>query len=351
MDNKQYNEHAARLLMSLSGACGVSGREGEVAALLRERLSGLGLRCRIDPLGSLIARKGSGGRKTLMLDAHIDEVGLLVSQVDDRGFLRFISPLGLDRRVLLASRLLVHGRETLPGVVCSVPPHLQKKEDAGKLPEAKDMAIDVGLSADRARELVRPGDAISFAPHSTSLAGTRFCGKSLDNRAGAAALVLCLEALREKELPFDVAALFSVQEEAGVRGAKPGAFEIRPDEALVVDVTFGQGSDGEKDKSFPLGGGPAVGMAPVLSRGIAKRLMKTAERVGIPFAVEVMGGNTGTNAAAVHNARDGVPTGLLSIPLRYMHTARETIDLEDVVACGRLIYEYILEKAEVWSNE
>ncbi len=335
------------VLETLSGAAGVGGLSAApdaAAAFLEE----LGCEVERDPLGSVIGYRRSGKENAplLMLEAHIDEIGLIVTGVDDAGFVRVSACGGTDRRALIAAEVVVHGDKEYPGVFCSVPPHLSGPESEGKIPPIPDLGIDIGLDAKRARRHVKEGDRVSFRPNFCALAGERVCGKSLDDRAGVASVLRCLDLLAGAELECDIAAVFAVQEELGCRGASAASYRIAPSAAIAVDVSFAATPDADRAKCGELAKGPMIGWAPGLDDTMTRRLRSLAEEAGIPCQDEVMGGDTGTDADSIADARGGVRTALLSIPLRYMHTPAEVVDLRDVENTARLMAEFAKKEGE-----
>lgn len=325
-------------LESLCTAVGVGSetKASEVAAgFLREYCGEV----QTDALGNVIGcrRCGRENAPVLMLEAHIDEVGLIVTGIDDSGFIRVAACGGADRRALAAAEVVVHGDKPYAGVFCSTPPHLKKKEDKDTLPEVQDMGIDVGMDADTARAHIQQGDIISFKPNFRIFNDNRVCSKSLDNRAGVAAILYCLDTLKSETLDFDIAAVFAVQEELGCRGAAVSSYRIKPDFAIAVDVSFGLTPDADPAKCGKLGKGPMIGWSPTLDDGLTRQLVKIAEENSIEYQNEVMGGSTGTDAESISDARCGTRTALLSIPVRYMHTPVELADLRDIVAVGNMM--------------
>ena len=276
---------------------------------------------------------------TVMLDAHIDQIGMVVTAVNG-GFLRVANVGGIDRRMLAAMRVNIHGKHTVTGVFCSTPPHLSKDDKVKKL---EDMYIDTGLG-EKASEVISVGDRVTFRQSFRALDGTCVTGKSLDNRAGCAALIRCAKALSGKELPCNVAFLLSDAEEINGSGAKTRAFSVDPNEAVAVDVSFGNAPDIEPEKTGVLGDGAMLGVSPLLSRSVTDALKSAAVKSGAKFQYEVMGGKTATNADHIALTRQGVPTGLLSIPLRNMHTPVEVVDLADVESVATILSTYILSK-------
>ena len=330
------------LLKELCTAAGVGG-QGEAPAAAAARLRPLCDEVATDRLGNVTAirRSGEAGARTLLLEAHIDEIGFVVTGVDDKGFLRLDKCGGIDRRVLPAAEVTVWADRPYAGVFCSVPPHLAGEHDP--LPEIPELGEDIGMTAEEARAAVPVGTRVSFRPHFEELAGSRVCAKALDNRAGVAAVIAALELLKDEPLPLHVAVLLSVQEELGCRGAATGAFALDPQGAIAVDVSFAVTHDADPARCGRLGGGVMLGFSPVLDAAMTDRLQTLCEMRDIPWQPEGMGGRTGTDADMITVARGGVPTALLSIPLRYMHTPIEVADVHDVEAVAALMAAYIRE--------
>lgn len=331
-------------LFELSGEYLPSGFESAVTGA-RDLLAPLVDDCSLDRAGNLIGFRKAAlpNAKKILLDAHLDEIGLMVTKIDDNGFIHFTNLAGFSPVILPAAAVTVRGVRALPGVVATLPPHLLTKEDQKKALPMKKMVIDIGYSAERARELVKVGDPIVLRQGCADLLNNRVTGKALDNRAGVAVLLDVLNTLQKMPLPVDLYTVFSAGEEFSGFGARHAAWEIAPDEALVIDVTHGASNNTPKDKSFALGSGAVIGVSPVLNGEITARLMELADRHDVPFEREAMSGRTGTNSDCIAASRCGVPTGLISIPLRYMHSGCEVIDLADMQACSRLISRYILQ--------
>lgn len=296
-----------------------------------------------DTLGNVIGFIPSANpdAKTLLLEAHIDEIGFVVRYIEDRGFLRLAPCGGVDNRALTASAVTVLAEPHINGVFCSVPPHVAK-EDA-KLAEVCDRGVDVGMTAEQAKELIQLGTPVMFAPHFEELLNDRVCSKALDNRAGVAAVLYALFLTKEMVLPFHIAVAFCVQEELGLRGSKTAAFDIKPDAALVVDVSFAHTPDAKKQDCGVLGKGVMLGISPILDKTMTDCLRRLSTTNEIPMQFEVMGGTTGTDADNITVSGTGVPTALLSIPLRYMHTPAEVVSLSDVEAVAQLIATFLKE--------
>jgi putative aminopeptidase FrvX len=299
-----------------------------------------------DKVGSSSARvpaRAPGDGPTLAIIGHIDEIGLHVTHIDDDGYLHFGNIGGWDPVILIAQRVSITTRGGhIPGVIGRKPVHLMKEEDSKRMPELKDLVIDIGAKdGEEARKLARIGDfaVIDVAP--VELPNDRLVARSLDNRVGC---YVAAEAARlvaeEGGAPGDVVALAVAQEETSFAGSRTSSFALRPDLAIVVDVTFATDQPGielGQITKHALGSGPVVAFGSSLHPRISELLYDTAEAAKIDFTVESLGRGTGTDADAVHLTREGIPTGLISVPLRYMHSPVETVALADVDAAARLI--------------
>ncbi|MDL5054071.1 M20/M25/M40 family metallo-hydrolase [Oscillatoria laete-virens NRMC-F 0139] len=333
-------------LRALVNAHGPSGHEAPVRALLREAWAGLVDEFREDGLGSLIGiRRATHPLETprrIMLAAHMDEIALMVTDLRD-GFLRVQKVGGMDHRILLAQPVLVHGRETLPGVVATKPPHLLTPANRTRYVPMSEILIDVGLPPERVAALVRPGDLITLDTPMVELNGTRVAGKAMDDRACVAAVTFALNALRGMHHTWDVYAVATVQEETGLLGATTSAYSIAPDIAIALDVGFAPQSGVEADVTIEIGGGPGIGVGPNFHSKLYDRIRETAKRYEIKLQDDYIPGASGTDAWAIQVALTGVPTALLEIPIRSMHSPVETADLRDIERCGRLLAHFIAE--------
>ncbi len=276
---------------------------------------------------------------TLMLDAHIDQIAMVVTDIDDNGFLTVAKSGGIDIRTLPARAVTVHSKQKISAVFCSTPPHLANGEkDFFDISEIK---LDTMLGK-AAKEYISVGDLVTFAQEPFELANGRVCGRSFDDRAAVACLIELAKRLSSKQLPFNVAFVLSDGEELGLRGIRTASFKINPNEAIAVDVSFGDGPDISENEGKPLGNGGMIGISPVLDRDIFAKLVGTANKKGIPYQLEPMGERTGTNADMIAVTRNGVKTGTLSIPLRNMHSDCEIVDLKDLQSVCDLLEEYVL---------
>lgn len=325
----------------LSAIAAPAGHEGPLRDALRDAWARLVDEFHTDGLGSLIAiRHGTGPapRRTVMLSAHMDEIGLIVAEVRN-GFIR-TSPLGtVDYRVLLQQPVLVHGRRTLPGLFGAAPPHMAR--DRGKYPSAEELWVDVGLPADEVAALVRVGDVITLDAPPVELKGERLAARALDNRASLAAVTLCLDELTRRTHAWDVAAVASAQEEVGSRGAITATHQIAPDIAIALDVTFGVQKGVGEEEGYALGSGPTIGRGPNFHPRLVEAFQATAQALEIKLPIEPVPGDSSTEAWLIQVSRSGIPTLLLGIPLRNMHTPAEIVDLRDVTRAGRLLAAFI----------
>lgn len=329
------------LLRALCAPAGVSGDESAAAQAAAERLRPLG-EVSFTPLGGVVCSTcgGKANAPLILLTAHLDEIGLMVTRVTKEGFVKTAACGGADRRSLAGARVTVHTDSgPIPGVVGSVPPHLADETNKG-YPKAEDLWIDLGLSGEEAARLVRPGDRISFGGAFRELLGDRVSSKALDNRAGCAAVIRAAELLNSFAGARLAAALVT-QEETGSAGAAAEAFSLSPTRAYVVDVSMGETPGDKPEVCGKMGGGPMIGISPFLSRALSRSLAETAAQESIPWQTEVMTGRTGTDADHIAPAAGGIPTALLSIPLRYMHTPVEVVSLSDVENTARLIAAHV----------
>lgn len=323
-------------VLSLAAANGVSGEEGDAAKLALEMLSPYCDEAYIknNCVFGRIGEPSRGG--TILLEAHIDQIGFIVNYITDDGFLKVSNVGGIDKRILPAQGVTVHGKEKIRGVIISIPPHLSTD---GK--PAKDIYVDIGMSKEEAEKVISLGDKVTFECDCGELLGDRVFGRALDDRAGCAAVIRAAELISENKPDCCVMFLLATQEEVGSRGARIGAFAVNPDAALIVDVSFGYADGEEEDKCGKLGCGPMIGFSPAISAKMSGELIDIAKKAEIPYQLEVMGGSTGTDADAVSVTARGVMTGMASIPLRYMHTPVEVISISDVENTAKLFAEYV----------
>jgi endoglucanase len=350
-------------LRDLLAARGPSGYEAAPALVWSEAAQAAGMQVQTDLVGTPSARvrprarggqtveglahdsaEGDGATRRLIVMGHIDEIGLIVTHIDDEGYLWFREVGGWDAQILVGQRVVLGTREgEVAGVIGKKPIHLLREEERKKVAEVRDLHIDIGAKdGEQARELVRVGDVAVIDGAPVELPNGRIASRALDNRLGS---FVALEAARlvaeaGGASEWEVVAVAAAQEETTFGGSRTSAFSLEPDAAIVVDVTHATDAPGIEVKEagkHELGSGPVLSRGSTLNPRLSELLYETAEREGIPFTVEAIGRNTGTDADAVHLSRGGVPTGLVSIPLRYMHSPVELVQLDDVHAAAGLI--------------
>ncbi|MBX3049887.1 MAG: M42 family metallopeptidase [Caldilineaceae bacterium] len=326
------------LLKELTELPGIAGHEEAIRARLVELFTPLTDEVRTDALGNVIAlKRGTGGAgQRLMLAAHMDEIGLVVTKLD-RGFLRFTTIGGINERVLPSQEVIVHGRRDLPGIVASRPPHVLSPASRKENIPSSELFVDVGLLPAELAEAVSVGDVISIQRETIQLGKDKATGKAFDNRASLVALILALHQLQKMRHAWDIYAVATVQEEIGLRGAITSTFGIAPDVGIALDLTFAVQPGANSDETLAWDKGAAIGLGPNIHPKIYEQLVETAKSQEIPYVVEVLAGNSGTDAWAMQVTQAGIPTGLLSIPARNMHTPGEMLVLADIERTARLL--------------
>ena len=327
-------------LKSLCAIPSVSGGEKAAHDTLIKLLSEYTDNVKTDAFGNVTCFIGDDSNKpVLLLDAHIDRIGMIVTFIDDKGFLK-VSGIGIDSRTLPAQNVTVYGKRAVKGIVSTLPPHVADKND--KAPKLEDIAIDIGMNKEQAEEVISLGDLVVEEGRFSKLAGTRVSTPASDDMAGVTAILYALDLLKnEKDLPFRIAVQLVAQEEVGCRGAAVSTFNMDADYAIAVDVSFAASKGVPPEQSGKLGKGPMIGISPTLNRDMADKLIKAAKEKNIPYQAEVMRGRTGTDADNITLTKGGVKTALISIPQRYMHTPCEILDIEDIRHTGELLAEYI----------
>lgn len=333
-----YEEMLGRLC-ALSGP---SGFEEKVARAAEDLLRPLVDEVYTTRLGSVVGvrRCGRENAHKLLLDAHLDEIGFIVTGHDE-GFLRFAPLGGVDPRMLPDREVVVLTDPPVCGVVACLPPHVQTAEDMDKSLPIKDLFIDVGLSQEETERRIPVGTPATYQGDCTPLGEDLLCGKALDDRAGFAVLLDVLERLRGKALNVDLYVLGSTQEETHSTGAITAAYEIAPRMCVAVDVTHGDSPDASKNETFKLGGGPVIGVGPNCARSLSGRLKELAAELDMPVQIEVMSGSSGTNAWPIQVSREGVATAVVSIPERYMHTPVEVVNQTDLENTAALLAAFV----------
>jgi putative aminopeptidase FrvX len=323
-------------LKQLSEAVGVSGHEDEVREVIIDAITDKVDEYRVDSIGNVIALKKGDGMSDLkvMVAAHMDEVGFMISQIEDSGLLRFFKVGGLDDRILPAKMVWI-GDKKVPGAIGAKPVHLTERDERNKTIKYKQLSIDIGASSKaEAEKLVQRGDYATFAvefveldPNGESWRTVR--GKAFDDRVGCAVLIELLTT----QYPFDLHAVFTVQEEVGLRGAQVAAFAVDPDLAFALEGTGANEILTKKDvsPSTRLGHGPAITLQDrsfIADRRLVRLLIDTAEELDIPYQIK-QPGIGGTDAGAIHRTREGVPSVTVSVPCRYIHSPAAILSLDD----------------------
>ncbi|PKM83896.1 MAG: aminopeptidase [Firmicutes bacterium HGW-Firmicutes-13] len=332
-------------LEEISTNHGISGHESRVTEIVAREFRRYSDELYLDPLGNVIAlKKGKQNHRQnplrIMLAAHMDEIGLLVSKIEKGGFLR-VSPVGgIDPRSLLNQEVIVHAEQEFPGVIGAKSPHILEPEELEKGVKMEKLYIDLGFPEEKVREKVSVGDLITIRRDFVSLTNDCAAGKALDDRAGVAVVLKCLQELQMLNHEVDIYAVATVQEEVGVRGAIVSAFGVAPQIGIAIDVTHGDMPGVPEYKTSTLGKGTVITSGPNIHPFVYDKLVKAASEYHIPYQTDTAPGPTGTDAWALQITREGVATGLVSIPLRYMHTSVELLSMEDIKSSARLLAQF-----------
>ena len=330
-------------IKKLTNAYGVSGDEFRISKIAAELMAPYCDRVEIDDFGNVLGYRDCGipGAKTVMLDAHIDQIGFLITEVTDEGFLRFTTVGGVDRRMLLGSELTVLTKTgPILGIVAAIPPHLQKAGDNKKSVPIPEMVVDIGMTGEQAKKVVRVGDYMAFANDALELQGDALCGKAFDDRACLVCLLHAMELLQGKPLAVNVVVSASTKEETGFQGGISAGFKVQPDYAIAVDVTHARTGDAPQ-VIVKLGDGPNVDMGSNSNPKFAKRVIEVARAKQIPHIVTSCPAGSGTNAWPIQMQGQGVTTLVVSLPLKYMHSPVEMLRMSDVKNVGKLLAAFI----------
>ena len=347
--------NSREFLKKIVSTAGISGFEDPVREIIREQWSELVDEISVSTLGSLHAlKKGAQTdqpRRKIMISTHMDAIGFMVTKVQDE-FVRFTSVGGWDPRVLPYQMVTIHGKEPVDGIIAMPLARHLPAELSGKAVPMSQLFIDTGKSAEELKTLVKPGDPISLRNLPVEVDEETIAAHTLDDRASVAALDYCLQILQKRLHSWDVVAVASVQEEVGLKGAFTSSFEENPDLAIAMDVGFASEPGGSGYFMLELGNGPAIGWGPVLNRKLTQKIIGVAEKYSIPYTKEINpGGRTGTDSDGINLTREGIPTALFSIPLRFMHSPHEIMRYEDIEASGRLLAEFICTLDEAVMDE
>lgn len=326
----------------LSGACGISGFEKGVALYIKSVLDKKFDEVRIDNIGNVIAcKKSVSGCGKVMLEAHMDEIGLIVKKIDENGFLQIVPIGGIDPRILPGSVVTVHScGKNYKGIIGAKPPHVMSADEYSQVISFDKLFVDCGFDEETANELIIPGATVTFDSLLTELLNDKLSGKCMDDRASVAVLLDVADKLSADELDYDLYICICVQEEVGLRGAPVAAYTVNPDFAIAIDVTHAKTHD-ESKLGIECGSGIAVCKGPNIHPGLVSSFIDFLKKEDIKYEVEIEGGNTGTDAWAIQTAAEGIPVMLLSIPLKYMHTPVETLDISDCKLLSNTIADFL----------
>ncbi len=326
-------------LKEISEAYGVAGFEKNISSLIARSFAPYVDEIRLDNLGNLIFYKKGKEENAprVMFCAHMDEIGLIVTGIEERGFLRFSTLGGFDPRTLPGQEVILLGREKIAGVIGAIPQYMRTGEEKNRAPKIDDLFIDTGLTEEKVHNVVEVGTVAALRRDFLTLRNGCCAGKAFDDRAGVALLWQCARELSRLEHTAHVYLVATVQEEVGTRGAVVSTYGLAPELGVAVDVCHGDFPGALEHEVSPLGKGPVITSGPNIHPRLFARLQEVAKDYHLPCEIDVSPGPTGTDARAIQVSRDGVPAALLSVPLRYMHTSVELLDLDDLKAGGRLL--------------
>ncbi len=332
-----------KLLKTLCNTYSVSGNEEKIAKVCSDLLSDF-CKIKVDKNKNVFAYTGNlKSDYTLLIDAHIDQIGFIVTQINDDGFIKAQPCGGIDLRILQGSQFLILGRSTLFAVVISTPPHLIKNDS--QVLKEDEIWFDTGQDVKKVKEEVSIGDNIVFYASPKELVNNKVTSLGMDNRCGVAILIKVLEMLKDEKLNLKVVGALSVQEETTMAGGKTSSFEISPDEAIALDVSFATQNGVSEEHCGQMDKGVMIGMSPVLDKEMTKSFIEIAKNNDIKYQLEIMNTRTGTNADNIAVTKRGVKTGLLSIPLKNMHTPCEIVSINDMESTANLLYNYIIKRS------
>lgn len=332
-------------LRKLCTAHAPSGREHWIYSIFEEGFKPYCEEVRRGNLNNSYAIKKGNGRKSIMLMAHADEVFMLVKEISDNGFVKFVG-VGIDAKTLVSQEVVIHGKEKIEGIIGIKPPHIMTEEDRKKSANIDDLLIDTGRSKEFVEKNIKIGDFITIKRDMYELLNNNIAAKATDDRASIVSMLTCAKELQNIKHDLDVYFVGSCQEEVGHRGAKIATFDIEPTLGIAIDVTFDNCRLGDEDSEVELGKGPAICIGPNIHPKFRERLTDIADEYGIPYQLEVSSGATGTDAWDIQVTKSGIPTLLISIPQRYMHTSVEVLNMDDVKNTGRIIAKFIEKISE-----
>ena len=334
------------LIISLSGVMSVSGNERRGGEELKKLIGGVFDDYKTDALGNhlFIKKCGRPNAPRILVDTHFDEIGMMVTGIKEGGFVSVTNIGGVDTRILPASEVIIYGKEPVYGVFAAKAPHLSSPADREKLTPLSEMLIDTGYTKEELEELCPLGTPVGFKPIYADLLNDRLAGKAFDDKACGACAIFGIDAVQRRDLAGDVYFLFSAFEETGMTGARVAGFGLRPDYALVLDVTHASVPEA-KDRYLPeFGSGVAIAASPITNRRLTRMVTDLCKNGNIPFTVDACPGSTGTNANVLGISAEGIPTALCSLPLKSMHTSAEVLSLDDARALSRVVSAFIKSK-------
>lgn len=316
-----------------------SGREHWIYEYIEEVFKDFG-EVNIENLNNIYIHKKGKENGKIALMAHTDEVFLMITGILNNGFLEF-NAVGIDAKTLVGQEVAIHGRKVISGIIAIKSSNIIKEEEQKKAVSADELIIDTGYGDEQLRDIINIGDYVTLKRKFYELLNDNVTCKAIDDRAGIVAMYICARELQNIKHDLDVYFVCSSQEEVGHRGAKMAAYDINPDIGIAIDVTFDGGVLGDGDRENTLGQGPVICVGPNIHPKIREKIMAIADECNISYGVEVEPGNTGSDAWDIQVAREGIPTLLISIPIRYMHTSVEVINMNDIENTGILIAKFI----------
>lgn len=333
------------LLKRLTQASGASGFEDEIRTVIIDLLKEIGVDYKIDKIGNVIGYKKGNlkGNKKILVEAHMDEIGLVVTRIEDDGYLRFTTTGGIDYATLPAQEVLIKGK--INGVIGAIPPHYLRGKEPEKTIKIEDLFIDIGMTKKEIEKNINIGDPVTIKRTPVELKNNLFSSKALDDRASVAVLIEVLKGLKDISHSADVYCVAACGEETTGIGAITSTYNVTPDSAICVDVTHGDSPGLKEGTYFQIGKGPTIVCGPNITNSLFEKLTKIANEQDIPHQIEPAPGPTGTDARNMQLVRAGVPTALIGLPLRYMHTSVETINTKDIERAARIIIEYIISES------
>lgn len=338
-------EGIKKILEALIHIGTVSGYESNAEKYL-SGLSGFDS-CERDSLGSFVLTKKSlkENAPKLLIDAHLDTVGFMVTDIKEGGFLKVVNVGGLDTRVLPATEVVIYGKKEIYGIITSTPPHL--KRERNKLPKIEELMIDTGYTKEELKELVDIGDPVAYKPRLDTLQNDYVAANSLDDKACCAAAIDAIMSVDKKDLAYDVYLAISAEEEVGKAGPARVAFALRPDIAIITDVNFARGEGIEAYQSIECQKGPSVSISAVCDRRLTRNIISLAKEKNISHQIICEPSYTGTNNEDISISGIGVRTSVVSVPLKHMHTPSEVVSLKDLKSLSDLLKAVMVAKEEL----